>query len=386
MNIQTEMLQTFFKSEDYCILMIYRYLNRKLINNYFELDSKFLSFFFDYSKNQDKNMFKSLWGENSIQKDIFIFSEELYKYLEKNENVNKENFFKEMGYKLENSALKTVFPKYFEELYNYYLILYKNQLNKNKHTYKDDNFEIYFFEKISDIKLSEKYNRQNINFYIILDGLIKYKHKIFGGRDVVYSNVSLLEKDFKVITPRYSIIIFVLKKNFLEQLDLRFEEDILGKFKLYNLKILEPILTWENITPENYIKFFQIALYLNERINCDKIPLLDLKFKSYKSKIIKIVKENITFSEKEIIEKLLLELDISISKLYKIFANIFFTTPNRYIMRIKLSKSYFLLANTNDTIESIGEKIGYSPKSFKEKFITRTGFSPIDFRKMTEEK
>lgn len=364
---------------------MYDYMNKELFYTHFTVEEDSLTFFLEYFKTRDKTLLSTIWGENSVQKHIFIFCEELYRYLSQNQTPDQEEFFKEISIILKDSVTIKLFFSYYKTLYNHYLAFNEKTFNQNCHSYKDSNFGIHYFKNVSSIELREIHNPKNLNFYIVLDGLIKYGNYLLGSRDILYSNISSLERKFDIITSDCSVIVFILKKEFLNKIDVQLIGEKLGTFKLYTFKILEPILKCEHISSKNYLKLFQIAIYLNERIYYSKITPFDVQYFNYKRIITKTIEKNIHLSEKEIAENLLVELNVSISKLYKIFMNLFFTTPNKYIEGVKIINSYYLLANTNDKIEDIGEEVGYSHKAFKEKFFIKTGYFPSIFRTLTKE-
>ena len=68
--------------------------------------------------------------------------------------------------------------------------------------------------------------------------------------------------------------------------------------------------------------------------------------------------------------------------MYRIFEDLFSTTPNKYIQDLKLRKAFRLLTETDIRIELIAEKLGYSGKVFSQKFFEKTGYLPSTFRKM----
>jgi AraC-like DNA-binding protein/mannose-6-phosphate isomerase-like protein (cupin superfamily) len=75
------------------------------------------------------------------------------------------------------------------------------------------------------------------------------------------------------------------------------------------------------------------------------------------------------------------ELNISLSQCGKIFTKIYGLSPRQYVSQMKLSESKRLLVNTNLSVQSISERLGFhSVYHFSRQFRRWTGTTPTAFR------
>lgn len=184
-----------------------------------------------------------------------------------------------------------------------------------------------------------------------------------------------------LISPEITILVIKIKNRFLNNMNINPTLEK-RKIHIYSLEPFDFILKEKGIEETNKFLVFKSAVYLTEYLKDNNFQFLDSTLLEYKEKILKVIEQTDEIEEEEIIKKFLAELDVGQSKLYRIFEDLFSTTPNKYIQDLKLRKAFRLLTETDIRIELIAEKLGYSGKVFSQKFFEKTGYLPSTFRKM----
>lgn len=74
------------------------------------------------------------------------------------------------------------------------------------------------------------------------------------------------------------------------------------------------------------------------------------------------------------------------TRLYEVFCQVFGVTVGEYLTRYRMTRAKDLLLNSEDSIQLIAEKVGYSSASaFIRTFHTKTGYSPGQYRRQRGE-
>lgn len=118
-----------------------------------------------------------------------------------------------------------------------------------------------------------------------------------------------------------------------------------------------------------------------EYFNNKNIINFEPQYIEKKKIIVDIIQNNILLPRKVIVDKLLNELDVSLSKLYSIFYILFGIPINKYIDKIKLDKACTLLITTVDPISYISSQLGFNEEVLLAKFSKYIGCTPLKFRK-----
>lgn len=376
------LLKKYLNFKDYWIISMFQYINLEIGNSYYEIDKETLIVLCEYLKNKNLKKLSQIWGEKSIQYDIFEFCEFSYEYFNKNSSAKKEEFQEKLSLKLKKSLIKELLLSFYDELYSQYLIGNQEKENQNNFSYLAGDFDIHYLKEIDKIEIREMYTNGDLFFYLVIDGIFKFNNKLLVAQDMVVATKKINELGIEPFVTKSSVIIFVLKKQFLNKLNINIELPKEKLCKICNTSLFNIILNRKEIDENNTIILFQIILYLLEKINQKRTKIVNLEWIKYKTVISNIIESNCYLNEKEIGEKILEKLDISLSKMYKIFKFLFNMTPVKYIEKIKVSKSYKMLVDSDKSIEDIAEELGYSFKTFTKKFEDITGYSPSKFRKM----
>lgn len=376
------LLKKYLSFRDYWILHIFQYINTEIGNNYYEVDKETLMTLCEYLKNKDIQKLKQIWGEKSIQFDIFEFCEFSYEYFSKNFEFSEEKFQESLPLKLKNSLIKGLLLSFYDELHSQYLIEVKGQDDINSYSYLDIDFDVHYLKDIEKIEIKEIYPQGDVFFYLIVDGMVKYDNKLLTSQNMVITTKKIKELGLEPFATKSTIVIFVIKKQFLNKLDINIELPEDKVYKMCNMALFNMILSKKKIDSTNSLKLFQLVLYLLEKINNGRAEVLNLEWMKYKSDIIEFVENNSNLDEKEIGERMLERLDMSLSKMYKVFKFLFNMTPGKYIEKVKISKSYKLIVESSKSIEDIAVELGYNLKTFTRKFEDVSGYSPSKFRKI----
>lgn len=376
------LLKEYLNFRDYWIIAMFKHINLEIGNRYYEIDKETLLVLCEYLKNKDTHKLSQIWGKKSIQYDIFTFCEYLYEYFSRNPDSTKEEFQINLTEKLKRSLIKDLLLSFYDEIHYQYLAGKRENKNQNNYLYLDVDFDIHYLRDVNKIEIKEMYTNGDIFFYLVVDGLIKYDNKLLSAQDMAITTRKIKEVGLEPLASKSSIIIFVIKKQFLNKLniDTSLKEEKLCK--MCNMSLFNIILSRKEINDKNTLELFQLILYLLEKVNNGRNEILNLEWMEYKREIVEIVEKNYYLEEKEIGEKILEKLNMSLSKLYKVFKFMFNMTPGKYIEKIKVGKSYKLLVDSDKSVENIADELGYTFKTFSRKFEEITGYSPSKFRKM----
>ena len=113
-------------------------------------------------------------------------------------------------------------------------------------------------------------------------------------------------------------------------------------------------------------------MLIENAVNLTYNPIID--------NAVKYIKEN--YTSEITIKKLCDAIHVSKNVLYENFHNAFGNTVNAYICEYRINKAKKLLADTDDPIYTISEKIGINNNAyFCRQFKKITGFTPTEFRK-----
>lgn len=370
-----DIVQRYLKKRERYILLSYRFLNKEIMSFNYEINNYEMKVFFEYFKNNDEEVLGKIWRKNAIPKDIFLFSVLTYEFFSKNIDDNIENYLKNKGF---NSLISRLFIEYFSELK--YIFMRIADLNLN-YLYKDENFEIFYEKNIKNFDYKDYYDAEVLTFYIIIDGTLFLENQILSKKDCFFTYQNLLSTPMTLISPEITILVIKIKNRFLNNMNINPTLEK-RKFHIYSLEPFDFILKERGIEETNKFLVFKSAVYLTEYLKDVNFQFLDNTLLEYKEKILKIIEQTDEIEEEEIIKKFLTELDVGQSKLYRIFEDLFSTTPNKYIQDLKLRKAFRLLTETDTRIELIAEKLGYSGKVFSQRFFEKTGYLPSTFRKM----
>lgn len=375
------LLKKYLNFKDYWIIAMFKYINLEIGSSYYDINKEVLIVLCEYLKNKDFKKLNQIWGEKSIQYDILEFCEFAYEYFSKNPNSTKIRFQENLSLKLKKSLIKELLLSFYDELYSQYLIGKKEKIVQDNYSYIGVDFDIHYLKNVDKIEIREIYTNGDIFFYLIVDGVVTYKNKLLVAQDLLISTKKPKELKMDSFISKSSMIMFVIKKQFLNKLNIKFELSEEKLCKVCNMFMFNSILNRKKIDENDSLILLQLILYLLEKMKNNKRGILNMEWIKYKSEIINFVESNCNLDEKDIGEKLLEKLDMSLSKMYKVFKFLFNMTPGKYIEKMKIRKSYKLLIETNKSIEDIAEELGYNFRTFVRKFENINGYSPSKFRK-----
>lgn len=370
-----DIVQRYLKKRERYILLSYRFLNKEIMSFNYEINNYEMKVFFEYFKNNDEEVLGKIWRKNAIPKDIFLFSVLTYEFFSNNIDGNIEEYLRDKGF---NSLISKLLMEYFSELKDMFMKISDLKLN---YIYKDENFEIFYEKNIKNFDYKDYYDAEVLTFYIIIDGTLFLENQILSKKDCFFTYQNLLSTPMTLISPEITILVIKIKNRFLNNMNINPTLEK-RKFHIYSLEPFDFILKERGIEETNKFLVFKSAVYLTEYLKDNNFQFLDSTLLEYKEKILKVIEQTDEIEEEEIIKKFLAELDVGQSKLYRIFEDLFSTTPNKYIQDLKLRKAFRLLTETDIRIELIAEKLGYSGKVFSQKFFEKTGYLPSTFRKM----
>lgn len=370
-----DIVQRYLKKREKYILLSYRFLNKEIMSFNYEINNYEMKVFFEYFKNNDEEVLGKIWRKNAIPKDIFLFGVLTYEFFSNNIDGNIEEYLRDKGF---NSLISKLLMEYFSELKDMFMKISDLKLN---YIYKDENFEIFYEKNIKNFDYKDYYDAEVLTFYIIIDGTLFLENQILSKKDCFLTYQNLLSTPMTLISPEITILVIKIKNRFLNNMNINPTLEK-RKFHIYSLEPFDFILKERGIEETNKFLVFKSAVYLTEYLKDVNFQFLDNTLLEYKEKILKIIEQTDEIEEEEIIKKFLTELDVGQSKLYRIFEDLFSTTPNKYIQDLKLRKAFRLLTETDTRIELIAEKLGYSGKVFSQRFFEKTGYLPSTFRKM----
>lgn len=370
-----DVVQRYLKNRERYILLSYRFLNKEIMSFNYEINNYEMNVFFEYFQNNDEEVLGKIWKKNSIPKDIFLFSVLTYEFFSNNVDDNIEWYLKNKGF---DSPISKLLMEYFYELKDIFIKISNLKLN---YIYKDENFEIFYEKNIKNFDYKDYYDVEGLTFYIIIEGTLFLENEILSKKDCFFTYQNLLSTPVILISREITILVIKIKNIFLNNMNINPTLEK-RKFHIYSLEPFDFILKEREIGETSKFLVFKSAVYLTEYLKDNNFQFLDSTLLEYKEKILKVVEQTDEIKEDEVIKKFLTELDVGQSKLYRIFKDVFSTTPNKYIQDLKLRKAFRLLTETDIRIELIAEKLGYSGKVFSQRFFDKTGYLPSTFRKM----
>lgn len=370
-----DVVQRYLKNRERYILLSYRFLNKEIMSFNYEINNYEMNVFFEYFQNNDEEVLGKIWKKNSIPKDIFLFSVLTYEFFSNNVDDNIEWYLKNKGF---DSPISKLLMEYFYELKDIFIKISNLKLN---YIYKNENFEIFYEKNIKNFDYKDYYDVEGLTFYIIIEGTLFLENEILSKKDCFFTYQNLLSTPVILISREITILVIKIKNIFLNNMNINPTLEK-RKFHIYSLEPFDFILKEREIGETSKFLVFKSAVYLTEYLKDNNFQFLDSTLLEYKEKILKVVEQTDEIKEDEVIKKFLTELDVGQSKLYRIFEDVFSTTPNKYIQDLKLRKAFRLLTETDIRIELIAEKLGYSGKVFSQRFFDKTGYLPSAFRKM----
>lgn len=376
------LLKRYLSFEDYWIIAMFKHINLEVGNSYYEIDRETLTVLCEYLRSRDLQKLKQIWGEKSIQHDIFEFCEIAYRYFTEFPFATKKEFEESLSSKLKMSPIKDLLLSFYDELNHQYVLKVNSRDEHLNYSYTDEDFDIYYLKDVEKIELKEIYTNGDVFFYLVVDGIIEYNKKLISEQNMIVTLKKNKELKLVPFVNKASVMVFVVKKHFLNKLGINIEPADDRVYRIYNTSIFSMILSKKGSDRKNSQILFQVILYLLEKVKETRNEISNLELITYKTEIVNFIDNNYYMGEKELGESLLKKMDMSLSKLYKIFKFLFDTTPGKYIEKIKISKSYKQLVESNKSIEEIAYELGYSFKTFTRKFEIVTGHSPSKFRKM----
>lgn len=383
----TEALKIILKhhvnKREFAILQLYDFFNKEIFNKNYFIDDITLKRLLDFfENNSDLEIFNSFWGENSIQYSILDAALILNDFFENDINSSKKSLELILLNRLTNKDIIKVVLEYFQPLKELYL--FSTNDNKEQITYEDQNFRIYFLN--SNRALVNDYELNNIYLYTVIKGNIYHEENIYSKRDVFYSDSRI---NFKSLNDEdFLIMLIVIKPLFLKNSNISINLASTTKHSIYDpniFKLIDSLYKNKIDISEDMLLIFELVYYLIEVSNGIKFETINIDEFQYKKIISTIIIENIYLKEKDIIDLLLKNLKVSLTKLYKIFDTLYFMSPVNYVMQLRLKSICKDLATSNHSIETISLNYGFSMQRLSKLIFQEYGFTPTELRKMFKE-
>lgn len=380
----TEALKIILKhhvnKREFAILQLYDFFNKEIFNKNYFIDDITLKRLLDFfENNSDLEIFNSFWGENSIQYSILDAALILNDFFENDINSSKKSLELILLNRLTNKDIIKVVLEYFQPLKELYL--FSTNDNKEQITYEDQNFRIYFLN--SNRALVNDYELNNIYLYTVIKGNIYHEENIYSKRDVFYSDSRI---NFKSLNDEdFLIMLIVIKPLFLKNSNISINLASTTKHSIYDpniFKLIDSLYKNKIDISEDMLLIFELVYYLIEVSNGIKFETINIDEFQYKKIISTTIIENIYLKEKDIIDLLLKNLKVSLTKLYKIFDTLYFMSPVNYVMQLRLKSICKDLATSNHSIETISLNYGFSMQRLSKLIFQEYGFTPTELRKM----
>lgn len=356
------------------ILLMYRYLVKKIETRYSVIQDYVLKNLLEYIKKRDSKILEKIWAESSIQKDIFLFAVETYDNLTEGKplELRDKNLYS-------NKIVVKLLSDYKIELENIYFN--GNKTNVIDPLYSDENFQVFLVQKNEQIHY---YEFNEIVFHIILDGLILIKNDILGVGDGMFSSAPPLLEKTQILTEDFSEIIFIIKNNFFKKMNYWDKPKTNEKKFFQNEKNFQDFITFlgKKDLQLNRLLCLYLGTYLLAFLEGSSVDLLDVAKWNQKYLILDIINKHIDLDNNEILEKLTTHFGISTSKFYKIFYELFTETPVKYIENIRFQKFYKVLMEKDEKALFLDDNITYSYKTLSKAFVKKTGISPKKMKKI----
>lgn len=383
----TEALKIILKhhvnKREFAILQLYDFFTKEIFNKNYFIDDITLKRLLDFfENNSDLEIFNSFWGENSIQYSILDAALILNDFFENDINSSKKSLELILLNRLTNKDIIKVVLEYFQPLKELYL--FSTNDNKEQITYEDQNFRIYFLN--SNRALVNDYELNNIYLYTVIKGNIYHEENIYSKRDVFYSDSRI---NFKSLNDEdFLIMLIVIKPLFLKNSNISINLASTTKHSIYDpniFKLIDSLYKNKIDISEDMLLIFELVYYLIEVSNGIKFETINIDEFQYKKIISTTIIENIYLKEKDIIDLLLKNLKVSLTKLYKIFDTLYFMSPVNYVMQLRLKSICKDLATSNHSIETISLNYGFSMQRLSKLIFQEYGFTPTELRKMFKE-
>lgn len=383
----TEALKIILKhhvnKREFAILQLYDFLNKEIFNKNYFIDDITLKRLLDFfENNSDLEIFNSFWGENSIQYSILDAALILNDFFENDINSSKKSLELILLNRLTNKDIIKVVLEYFQPLKELYL--FSTNDNKEQITYEDQNFRIYFLN--SNRALVNDYELNNIYLYTVIKGNIYHEENIYSKGDVFYSDSRI---NFKSLNDEdFLIMLIVIKPLFLKNSNISINLASTTKHSIYDpniFKLIDSLYKNKIDMSEDMLLIFELVYYLIEVSNGIKFETINIDEFQYKKIISTTIIENIYLKEKDIIDLLLKNLKVSLTKLYKIFDTLYFMSPVNYVIQLRLKSICKDLATSNHSIETISLNYGFSMQRLSKLIFQECGFTPTELRKMFKE-
>ena len=372
-----ELLKNHLDSREKTIISIFEVINREIISNIYLVENEVLEGIIYYFKDRSGVNLDRIWGEKSIQKNVFLYCINIWEIYEKTKSLRKED--------IEELVKEEFLKKIFLELYPEILKLCEDSeefSDKDLYMYRNDNIKISVVNMSEYEKIKGCFSSDEVYFRIVFEGIVKVeKAIIFQGEGYFSKKKPILEKVSSITKDCFQIIIAV-KNKILTAIGIDFYGIENKKIKIGNLKLFDFLIKKKNIEENNYFKVYQLLAYLSQIVKNDEIDFFDIPYLKYKRKILQEVENNYLEDERYIVERLTQTLDLSIPTLYKIFNILFSESPTRFIERKKMNYASGLLVNSNESIENISSQLGYSRRTFSRKFLNFSGYMPTKFREL----
>lgn len=355
------------------IIKVFNLLNRELINKNYELSDTELESVLDYLKTGSDKSLDEIWTKNSLQRNLFLKAIEICEFYGGSREVRIEE-------------RKLYFLQHFEDILNLEDKIYKAyRLSTKKEKdwlYDDDDFTIYYIGSREEEKDIEWGAGEGF-FHIILDGVISLERekKMLFSEEIYFSRDLPDYENFNPINNRYKKLVLLVKKHFFDSTQIKINKIENGKLNFIGNRNLVLSLLKKDRSNLNKAYIFQMTIYMIELFNRGQVEYFEIPFVALKKSIVRILNENICMDKKNIISILLKELNISSSKLYKVFYSLFESSASKYIDRLKIDKACYYLHCSEHSVEEISYKIGMTEQTFSKKFYGQIGVTPSNFRR-----
>lgn len=375
MIIADDNLRYLLTTRELTTMRIYIFLNQEFINKeytLFNLRKGELSNLIYFMRENNEKYLDNLWNKKSIQRGFFLKAIEIYDFY-------SSKLLPTLGERkiYFNKNLKELLT-IEKEIYTIYSLSLKR---KKEFLYDDSDFTLYLINSREE-ENRIKWNQGDIFFHILINGVVGVKNRklILFEEEIYMSRTLPNSEEFFSFNQDYKKIVFVVKESFLKKLKLDIKKYESKKINFMETKKLILTLLRKDKKNLNKIFIFQMATYLIELTNKESVHTFKLPYLDLKKDILNIIKENILLEHSEIINILLKHLNVSSSKLYKIFYELFGVTPLKYLEQFDIETVCNYLYTTNFSVEKICDKMFMGEFTLTNKFKKEFGMTPIQLR------
>lgn len=372
-----KILRRLIMPRELSIIKIFNFLNNEFINKNYELTDSELDNLLEFIRKKNEKSLDSIWTKNSMQRALFFKALKIYEFYSSKKYLS---FEERKMYFLEN--LESI-SEVEEKLYKIYSFSIKKA---KEYLYDDEDFTLYILNSREEEREVE-WKTGDVFCHIILDGviLLEREKKVLFAEEMYFSQDLPDTEEFSSINNKYKKLIFVIKKHFFETTQLKINKYGNKKINFIGNRNLILALLKSDKSNLNKNYMFQMAIYMIELFNRGKVVPLKSAFIDLKKVIVRVINENICVDKRIIIEELLNELDISSSKLYKIFYTLFESSASKYIDKLKIERACYYLQFSENSVEEVSYKIGMTEQTFSKKFYAQVGVTPSNFRREVDE-